>query len=92
MVLQCSFSKGEIISNRKDFLVSSNSPKKGTNESIVVVKRIHSFVHFLGEFEDTKKSFGNYLTFSEPFSNKVKIQFSTELLHQSQTTFIGWRQ
>ena len=47
----------------KDFLVSSNSPKKRTKEFVVVVKT-NSFVHFLGELEETKKSFRNYLTFS----------------------------
>ena len=38
---------------RKDFLLSSNSPKKQTNEFDVVVK-MNSFVHFLGEFEGPK--------------------------------------
>jgi hypothetical protein len=41
---------------RKDFLVSSISPKKRTNEFIIVVKT-NSFVRFLGEFEDTKSPF-----------------------------------
>ena len=41
-------SKGQIIS--KGLLVSSNSP--------------NSFVSFLGEFKDTKKSFRNYLIFT----------------------------
>ena len=46
--------KGQIIS--KGLLVSSNSPKKRTNEFVVVVKT-NSFVRFLGEFEDTKSPF-----------------------------------
>ena len=37
-------------------MVSSNSPKKQTNEFVVVVKT-NSFVRFLGEFEDTKSPF-----------------------------------
>ena len=41
---------------RKDFLVSSNSPKKQTNEFAVVVKT-NLFVRFLGEFKDTKSPF-----------------------------------
>ena len=40
-----------------------NSPKKRTNE-FVFTTTTNSFVRFLGEFEDTKKSFRNYLTFS----------------------------
>ena len=46
--------KGQIIS--KGHLVSSNSPKKRTNE-FVFTTTTNSFVRFLGEFEDTKKSF-----------------------------------
>ena len=53
--------KGQIIS--KGLLVSSNSPKKRTNE-FVFTTTTNSFVRFLGEFEDTKKTFRNYLTFS----------------------------
>ena len=53
-------SEGQIIS--KGLLVSSNSPKKWTNEFIFTTTT-NSFVHFLGEFEDTKKSFRNCLTF-----------------------------
>ena len=34
-----------------------------TDESVSVVKT-NSLVRFLGEFEDTKKSFRNYLTFT----------------------------
>ena len=41
---------------QKDFLVSSNSPKKRTNEFVVVVKT-NLFVRFLGEFEDIKSLF-----------------------------------
>ena len=56
------YSKGQIIS--KGLLVSSNSPKKGTNKFIFTTT-YNEFVHlFLGEFEDTKKSFQNYLTFT----------------------------
>ena len=43
-------------------MVSSNSPKKRTKEFVFTTTR-NSFVRFLGEFEDTKKSFWNYLTF-----------------------------
>ena len=50
--------KGQIIS--KGLLVSSNSPKKRTNE-FVFTTTTNSFIHFLGEFEDTKKSFWNFL-------------------------------
>ena len=53
--------KGQIIS--KGLLVSSNSPKKRTNEFIITTKTNQS-VRYLGEFEDTKKSFRNYLTFT----------------------------
>jgi hypothetical protein len=54
--------KGQMIS--KGLLVSSNSPKKQTNE-FVFTTTTNSFVRFLGEFEDTKKSFQNYLTFKQ---------------------------
>ena len=50
--------KGHIIS--KGLLVSSNSPKKRTNEFIFTTTT-NLFVRFLGEFEDTKNSFQNYL-------------------------------
>ena len=56
------YSKGQIIS--KGLLFSSNSPKKRTNE-FVFTTTTNSFVRFLGEFEDTKKSFRNYLTFKK---------------------------
>ena len=46
----------KVRSFQKDFLVSPNSPKKRTNEFVAVVKTF-SFVHFLGEFEDTKSPF-----------------------------------
>ena len=42
-------------------LVSSNSPEK---TEFIFTTKTNSFVCFLGEFEDTKKSFRNYLTFS----------------------------
>ena len=54
--------KGKIIS--KGLLVSSNSPKKRTNEFLFTTTT-HSFVHFLREIEDTKESFRNYLTFNK---------------------------
>ena len=44
--------------------MSSNSPKKQTNE-FVFATTTNLFVRFLGEFEDTKKPFRNYLTFSD---------------------------
>ena len=52
--------KGQII--LKGLMVSSKSPKKRTNEFIFTTMT-NLFVRFLGEFEDTKKSFQNYLTF-----------------------------
>ena len=58
--------KGQIIS--KGLLLSSNSPKKRTNK-FVFTTTTNSFVHFLGEFEDTKKSFRNYLTFRKHQNN-----------------------
>ena len=54
-------SKGPIISKR--LLVSSNSPKKWTNK-FVFTTTTNLFICFSREFEDTKKSFRNYLTFS----------------------------
>ena len=48
--------KGYLIS--KGLLVSSNSPKKRTNK-FVVTTTTNSFVRFLGEFKDTKKSLWN---------------------------------
>ena len=48
------FCKGQIIS--KGLLVSSNSPKKPTNEFVFTTETI-SLVGFLGGFEDIKKSF-----------------------------------
>ena len=44
-------------------MASSNSPER-TNEFVFTTKT-NLFVRFLGEFEDTKKSFRNYLTFSK---------------------------
>ena len=41
--------------------MSSNSPKNRT----ILHSSKNEFVRFLGEFEDTKKSFQNYLTFRE---------------------------
>ena len=52
--------KGQII--LKGLLISSFSPKKRTND-FVFTTSTNLFVHFLGEFEGTKKSFRNYLTF-----------------------------
>ena len=37
-------------------MLPSNSPKKRTNEFVIVVKT-NSFIRFLGEFEDTKSPF-----------------------------------
>ena len=48
---------------QKEFLVSSNSPKKQTIEFVFTTGK-NSFICFLGEFEDIKKCFRNYLTFS----------------------------
>ena len=55
-------SKGQIIS--KGLLVSSNSPKEWINKFVSTTTR-NSFICFFGEFEDTKKSFRNYLTFKK---------------------------
>ena len=52
--------KDQIIS--KGLLVSSNSPKKRTNEFVFTTTK-NLFICFLGEFDDTKKIFQNYLTF-----------------------------
>ena len=46
--------KGQIIS--KGLLVSSNSPKERLNEFVFTTTTI-LFIHFLGEFKDTKRSF-----------------------------------
>ena len=67
--------KGQIIS--KGLLVSSNSPKKQTNK-FVFITTTNSFVCFLGEFEDTKKSFRNCLTFT--------------YLHNLTSSFLKFRQ
>ena len=48
-------------------LVSSNSPKKRTNK-FVFTTMTNSFVRFMGEFEDIKKSLRNYLTFNGIFA------------------------
>ena len=50
-----STSKDQII--WKDFLASSNSPKKWTNEFVIVVVKTNLFICFLGEFEDTKSPY-----------------------------------
>ena len=62
------FTKGQMIS--KELLVSSNSPKKWTNEFIFNTTT-NLFVRFLGEFKDTKKSFRNYLTFKTHVQNET---------------------
>ena len=62
MAMEYSAAKGQIIS--KELLASSNSPKKRTNE-FVFTTTTNLFAHFLGEFEDTKESFRNYLTFND---------------------------
>ena len=53
--------KGQVISKR--FFLAEDSPKKRTNE-FVFTTTMNSFVRFLGEFEDTKMTFRNYLTFA----------------------------
>ena len=45
-------------------MVSTNSPKKQANKFFFTTT-MNLFVRFLGEFEDTKKPFQNYLTFSD---------------------------
>ena len=65
------FAKGQIIS--KGLLVSSNSPQKGTNE-FVFTTTTNLFICFLGEFEDTKKPFQNYLTFMTRCEIGIKSQ------------------
>ena len=64
IIIICLLTKGQIIS--KGLLVSSNSPKKWTNE-FVFTTTMNSFVCCLGEFEDTQKSFQSYLTFRSLF-------------------------
>ena len=64
---------GQIIS--KGLLVSSNSPKNEQTNSFFTTT-MNSFVSFLGEFEDTKKTFQNYLTFlhfNNQFNDKISI-------------------
>jgi hypothetical protein len=73
--------KGQIIS--KGLLVSSNSPKKRTNK-FVFTTTMNSFVRFLGEFEDTKKFFRNYLTFSSLF-HEGKRRSRITILNNSVT-------
>ena len=53
--------KGQLISKANCQAV--NSSKKRTNEFVFTTMR-GVFVRFLEEIEDTKKTFGNYLTFS----------------------------
>ena len=62
IIIICLLTKGQIISKR--LLVASNSPKKHKNE-FVFTTTTNSIVCFLGEFEDTKKSFQNHLTFKK---------------------------
>ena len=66
----------------KGLLVSSNSPNKGTNKFVFTTKT-NSFVHLLGEFKDTKRSFQNYLTFRIKF---LEIN-STQLKKLIDTNF-----
>ena len=54
MTSEIDFDKGQVIS--KGLLVSSNSPKKQTNEFLFTTTT-KSFIRFLGEFEDTKNPF-----------------------------------
>ena len=56
-----SWSKGQIIS--KGLFGILNFSQKRTNKFVSVVKT-NLFVCFLGELEDTKKTFRNYLTFT----------------------------
>ena len=53
-------------------MVSSNFTKKWMNK-FVFTTTTNSFVRFLGEFKDTKKYFGNYLTFSRLSENNEKF-------------------
>ena len=50
----------------RNFFVASDSSKKGRNEFIFcqIVLLLDCFMHFLEEFENSTKSFRNYLTFS----------------------------
>ena len=56
--IPCRFVKGQMI--LKGLLVSSNSPRKWMIEFVFTTT---TNLGFLGEFEETKKSFRNYLTF-----------------------------
>ena len=72
--------KGQIISKR--LLVSSDSSRKQTNKFgffFLTVLKTNLFVRFLEEFEDTKKSFWNYLTFSELKKQIVKPNYFCKL-------------
>ena len=72
--------KGQIISER--LLVSSDSSRKQTNKFgffFLTVLKTNLFVRFLEEFEDTKKSFWNYLTFSELKKQIVKPNYFCKL-------------
>ena len=62
----------------------SNSPKKRTNE-FVFTTMTNSFVSFLGEFEGTKKSFRNYLTFKNLQNAHVHGLLLMTELHESQS-------
>ena len=59
----------------KGLLVSSNSSKKRKNE-FVFTTMTNSFVRFLGEFEDNKTSFRNYLTFTYMAFSNLNCGFS----------------
>ena len=59
-------------------MVSSNSPKKRTNE-FGFTTETNSIVCLWGEFKDTKKSFRNYLTFKAETVislNKKELKFN----------------
>ena len=63
----------------KGLLVFLNSPKKRTNK-FVFSTMTNSLVRFLGVFEETKKSFRNYLT----FNNYERHQFQNSPLNKSR--------
>ena len=73
--------KGQMIS--KGLLVSSNSPKKRTNE-FVFITTTNSFVRFLGESEANIKSFWTNLTFKHA-NKSVQLWGLLELIMQNPT-------
>ena len=77
-------SKGQIIS--KGPLVSSNSPKKWTNEFVFTSMR-RVFVCFLGESLARKKSFRDYLTFKRLLSPNIYFTWIATRKQQKITLF-----